>query len=120
MIAYVRGRPEGDGGATPLQPRRTGVGMSVRNAPPVPNRSTRAVRPHRPMRPTWLCRVCAAPWPCQPARLLLGLEYRGDRIGLAIYMAGMLFDATGDLLALNPNPGPQPADLFARFISWTR
>ncbi|WP_327032235.1 hypothetical protein [Micromonospora ureilytica] len=75
--------------------------------------------PHRPMRPTWLCRVCAAPWPCQPARLLLGLEYRGDRAGLAVYMAGMLFDATADLLALNPNPGPGPVEMFERFISWT-
>ncbi|MEH0930813.1 hypothetical protein [Micromonospora sp. CPCC 205558] len=53
-----------------------------------------------------------------PARLLLGMEYRGDRAGLAVYMAGMLFGATVDLLALNPNPGPGPAEMFERFISW--
>ncbi|WFE42286.1 hypothetical protein [Micromonospora sp. WMMD998] len=47
------------------------------------------------------------------------MEYRGDRAGLAVYMAGMLFDAIGDLLRLNPNPGPQPDEMFSRFISWT-
>ncbi|MFG1677058.1 hypothetical protein [Micromonospora sp. NPDC049282] len=78
-----------------------------------------AVRPHIPSRPLWLCRICAAPWPCQPARLLLLVEYRTDRAALSIYMAGCLFDATADLLTLNPNPGPSPKDLFDRFVAWT-
>ncbi|WP_281934849.1 hypothetical protein [Micromonospora sp. AKA38] len=93
--------------------------MSTPNGSPVPNRQRRAVRPHLPSRPLWLCRVCAAPWPCQPARLLLLMEYRRDRVSLSIYMAGCLFDATADLLALTPNPGPDPAALFDRFLAWT-
>ncbi|MFD6734899.1 hypothetical protein ACFWDZ_27700 [Micromonospora aurantiaca] len=36
--------------------------------------------------------MCAAPWPCQPARLLLLLDYRRDRVALSIHMAGCLFD----------------------------
>lgn len=34
-------------------------------------------------------------------------------------MAGLLFEATADLIKLNPNPAPSPADLFARFVGWT-
>ncbi|MCI4064307.1 hypothetical protein MRQ36_17565 [Micromonospora sp. R77] len=94
--------------------------MVAQNASPVPDRNRRAVRPHVPIRPLWLCRVCAAPWPCQPARLLLLMEYRRDRPGLSVHLAGCLFDATADLLALNPNPGPSPAELFERFLAWTR
>ncbi|MEU8311678.1 hypothetical protein ACFYPF_03400 [Micromonospora sp. NPDC005223] len=74
---------------------------------------------HLPMRPLWLCRVCAAPWPCATARMLLRHEYRQDRVSLSVYMSSCLFDATGDLLALNPNPGPQPGELFDRFLAWT-
>ncbi|WP_374198079.1 hypothetical protein [Micromonospora sp. PLK6-60] len=47
------------------------------------------------------------------------MEYRRDRVGLSIYMASCLHDATADLLKLNDNPGPSPADLFARFLAWT-
>lgn len=72
------------------------------------------------MRPLWLCRVCAAPWPCQPARLALTRDYRQDRVGLSVYLAGRLFDATGDLVTLNPNAVPPPAELFERFPAWTR
>ncbi len=71
------------------------------------------------MRPLWLCRVCAAPWSCQPARLLLLMEYRRDRVGLSVYLAGQLFEATGDLVRLNPNPAPTPQELFERFLAWT-
>ncbi|MCZ7438706.1 hypothetical protein O7598_20005 [Micromonospora sp. WMMC241] len=93
--------------------------MPTPNGTPPQIRPRRAVRPHTPSRPLWLCRVCAAPWPCQPSRLLLLREYRHDRVGLSIYMAGCLFDATADLLTLNPNPGPSPKDLFDRFVAWT-
>ncbi|MEU7616342.1 hypothetical protein AB0B27_09630 [Micromonospora rifamycinica] len=75
---------------------------------------------HVPMRPLWLCRVCAAPWPCQPARLMLTRDYRRDRIGLSVYLAGRLFDATGDLITLNPDAVPPPTELFDRFLAWTR
>ncbi|WFE38472.1 hypothetical protein [Micromonospora sp. WMMD998] len=88
--------------------------MSAPNASPVPDRGRRVVRPHLPMRPRWLCRVCAGPWPCQPARLLLLMDYRRDRVALSIYMAACLFDATADLLHQNP----EPQDLFDRFLGW--
>ncbi|MEH1164501.1 hypothetical protein V6V47_03845 [Micromonospora sp. CPCC 205539] len=93
--------------------------MSSPNVSPVHLRQRRAVRPHLPMRPLWLCRVCAAAWPCPPARLLLTMEYRRDRVALSVYMAGQLFDATADLITLNPNPAPTPVELFERFLAWT-
>ncbi len=71
------------------------------------------------MRPLWRCRTCAAPWPCQPARLLLTREYRRDRVALSIYMSSQLFEATADLVRLNPHPAPSPAELFDRFLAWT-
>ena len=78
-----------------------------------------AIRPHVPMRPLWLCRVCAAPWPCQPARLMLTMDYRRTGSGCP-YMAGRLFDATGDLITLNPHAVPPRRELFERFLAWTR
>ncbi|WFE64669.1 hypothetical protein [Micromonospora sp. WMMD714] len=71
------------------------------------------------MRPLWRCRTCAAPWPCQPARLLLTREYRRDRVALSIYMASQLCEATADVVRLNPHPTPAPAELFDRFLAWT-
>ncbi|MFC8298575.1 hypothetical protein [Micromonospora orduensis] len=89
------------------------------NEQPAHHRQRRAVRPHLAMRPLWLCRVCAAAWPCAPARLLLAMEYRADRVALSAYMAGQLFEATADLCRLNPDPAPDPRELFARFLAWT-
>ncbi|WP_231932515.1 hypothetical protein [Micromonospora rifamycinica] len=51
---------------------------------------------------------------------MLTRDYRRDRVGLSVYMAGRLFDATGDLVTLNPNAVPAPAELFDRFLAWTR
>jgi hypothetical protein len=48
----------------------------------------RRVIPHVPMRPLWRCRSCAAEWPCQPARLSLLVEYRGNRTALLLYLGG--------------------------------
>ncbi|MBM0234370.1 hypothetical protein JNW91_22545 [Micromonospora sp. STR1_7] len=81
--------------------------------------SLHPVHQHLPRRPSWLCRVCAAPWPCASARMLLRVEYRADRVALSVYMASQLFDATADLYRLNPHPGPDPAELFTRFLAWT-
>ncbi|MGC4771476.1 hypothetical protein ACLQ25_21210 [Micromonospora sp. DT44] len=71
------------------------------------------------MRPLWLCRVCAAAWPCPPARLLLTMQYRRDRVGLSVYLASQLFEATADLLKLNPDAVPDARELFERFVAWT-
>ena len=77
-------------------------------------------RQHLPLRPLWICRICAAPWPCAPARLRLWHEYAHDRVSLSIYLSTVLHEAAADLYRLAPNPGPDPADLFARFLGWTR
>mgnify|MGYP006218221885 CR=1 FL=1 len=76
------------------------------------------LRRHQPLRPTWLCRSCAAPWPCQPARLVLLRDFAGDQIGLSVYGCSMMHLAVNDLLRLDAVP--DPAALFARFLSWTR
>ncbi|GHJ13343.1 hypothetical protein [Micromonospora sp. AKA38] len=67
----------------------------------------------------WRCRECAAPWPCQPARLRLRREYAHDRPGLAVYLCMLMHDAIADA----PRRGPgevDPAEHFARFVGWTR
>ncbi|MFG1678394.1 hypothetical protein [Micromonospora sp. NPDC049282] len=79
-----------------------------------------ASRPHLPVRPIWLCRCCAQPWPCGVARLALAAEYADDRVGLSVYLCGQLYDAATDLHRLNPNDAPSPQALFARFIAWAR
>ncbi|MGK5674865.1 hypothetical protein ACSNOB_18730 [Micromonospora sp. URMC 106] len=76
-------------------------------------------RGHVAARPAWRCRVCAAPWPCQPAKLALRVEYAHDPVGLSVYLCVLLHEAAGDWLRLRPRP-PDPAELFARFVGWTR
>ncbi|MBQ1035654.1 hypothetical protein ACQP08_30755 [Micromonospora zamorensis] len=84
------------------------------------NRATTPCRPHLPLRPLWLCRVCAAPWPCPVARLTLRQEYADDRVGLSVYLCAVLHEAAADLYRLNPHDGPEPAALFTRFLGWAR
>lgn len=69
-------------------------------------------RPHTPARPSFRCRGCGAPWPCQPARLTLLRMYRNDRPGLMIYLAGQLTHALRDL------PQCDPTELAARIVYW--
>ncbi|MBE1486173.1 hypothetical protein [Plantactinospora soyae] len=75
---------------------------------------------HLPIRPLWICRRCGHPWPCATARLTLLSEYRHDRVALHVYLGSALFAATADLYRLNPEPGPDPAALFSRFLGWAR
>ncbi|SCE64599.1 hypothetical protein [Micromonospora mirobrigensis] len=77
------------------------------------------LRRHVAARPVWLCRACGAPWPCQPAKLGLRAEYAGDRVGLAVYLCGLLHEAVADRLRLRPDE-VDPAEFFARFVGWTR
>ncbi|MGI5212696.1 hypothetical protein [Plantactinospora sp. CA-290183] len=79
-----------------------------------------AGRPHVPRRPLWTCRACELPWPCPAARLALVEEFRLEPLSLFLYLGLALYDAAGDLHALNPNPGVTPAELHARFIGWVR
>ncbi|WP_018787308.1 hypothetical protein [Micromonospora sp. CNB394] len=79
---------------------------------------TSAARPHLPIRPMWLCKRCAHPWPCAVARLSLVAEYAGDRVGMSVYLCGQLYEAAIDLHRLNPNEAPSPQALFVRFVGW--
>ncbi|WFE34283.1 flavin reductase [Micromonospora sp. WMMD975] len=62
-------------------------------------------------------RVGAAEWPCQPARLLLLVEYRGDRTALLLHLGTLMAEAAEHLARLNPGHVP---DLHHRFLAWAR
>ncbi|MBF9133406.1 hypothetical protein I0C86_31265 [Plantactinospora sp. S1510] len=79
-----------------------------------------APRDHLPQRPIWLCRACAAEWPCLVARTRLPIEYARNPVALHIYLGTMLQAAIDDLYRLNPEPGPDPARMYARFLAWAR
>ncbi|MCW2139444.1 hypothetical protein BXY51_004005 [Actinoplanes cyaneus] len=61
-------------------------------------------------RPSWECRSCGRPWPCEPARAVLAAE--SDRVSLALYMSGHLERAVADL------PRRSPPEMFDRFLRW--
>jgi hypothetical protein len=67
---------------------------------------------HVAARPSWRCRVCRAPWPCEAAKQQLIAAY--DRIGLCMHMAERSAEAAWEL------PGLTPAMAYGRFLSWAR
>ena len=67
---------------------------------------------HEPARPSWDCDTCGRAWPGDPAREHMA-TYLG-RIALAVHMCERLDQAAGDL------GNVPPAELFGRFLSWTR
>ncbi|MFV2085737.1 flavin reductase [Micromonospora sp. LOL_021] len=67
---------------------------------------------HVAARPSWRCRACRRPWPCEPARAELLASF--DRIGRCMYVAQLAAEAARDL------PGLTPAQTYARFIAWAR
>lgn len=67
---------------------------------------------HTAQRPSWDCRACDKPWPCDPAREALAAEK--ERVSLSVYMWMQLEDAARDL------PNEPASALFERFIHWTR
>jgi hypothetical protein len=66
---------------------------------------------HAAHRPSWDCRSCDKPWPCDPAREALAAAM--DPVGLAVLMWVRLEEAVTDL------PRVPPAELFERFLHWT-
>lgn len=62
-------------------------------------------------RPSWDCRRCGRPWPCDAAREALIIEM--DQVGLAIYMWVVLEEAAWDM------PHGLAPELYERFLSWT-
>ncbi|QLD22852.1 hypothetical protein HXZ27_00175 [Micromonospora carbonacea subsp. aurantiaca] len=87
-----------------------------RPGPPVPRAGAVLPRRHLPMRPAWLCRVCAAQWPCPPARLDLPTEFHGHSVALAFYLAAAMRDAMDDMYRLGGRP--DRAAMHARFLGW--
>lgn len=67
---------------------------------------------HLPVRPSWHCAGCGADWPCAAARRQLTAEH--DPVSLGIHVAELMGRAARDL------PGISAADLFDRFLAWTR
>lgn len=67
---------------------------------------------HDPARPSWKCRACERPWPCDPARDRLSREFTRTR--LALYAQAQMELAIGDM------PSASPAELYERFLLWIR
>jgi hypothetical protein len=76
-------------------------------------------RRHLPARPVWRCRACAAPWPCQPAKLGLRIAYADDPAALTAHLRGLLAEAVADRRGTHLRP-IEPAVLRTRFIDWVR
>ncbi|MFY1672867.1 flavin reductase [Plantactinospora sp. WMMB334] len=69
-------------------------------------------RRHLPAHPSYRCRSCGDDWPCRRARLTLLTGFRGDRLGLMVYLGAHLARALREL------PDAHPALLAARFLHW--
>lgn len=74
--------------------------------------------PHTAIRPLWICRTDAQPWPCAEARLALTQEYRDALVDLCVYLGLSLARATRELYQLNPSECPSPEAMHGRFIGW--
>lgn len=66
---------------------------------------------HDPARPSWDCRACGRPWPCDPAREQLAGA--NGRVELAVLMWNHLEEAARDM------PQTPASELFERFLRWT-
>ncbi len=85
---------------------------------PASERTSADMTAHLPRRPTWLCRTCSVEWPCQIARSLLPLDHDNNQIALYRFLGTQFSDAAIDLYQLHPNPGPDPRELYERFLGW--
>jgi hypothetical protein len=82
--------------------------------------ATPATELHVPLRPLWICRVDAYPWPCADARLDLTNGYRGKTMSLTLLLAAHFVEALNDLHSIDPDLGtpPDPRALYERFMGW--
>lgn len=71
---------------------------------------------HVPRRPQWECQTCepGTSWPCPPAQVRLFEAYRGDRVGLSMYVGSLLYVATSE------RPNEDPRELYERIVGWIR
>ena len=63
-------------------------------------------------RPSWDCRACGKPWPCDPAKAKLAAEL--GPTALAVYAWEHAEEAAPQL------PGMPVAEFFDRFLTWAR
>ena len=70
--------------------------------------------PHQPRRPGWRCAACQDEWPCARRRAELRAEFEGERVRLALHMAGYLGEAALD------HPDAAESLLYDRFLGWCR
>ena len=75
---------------------------------------------HLPARPSWQCRACGHPWPCERAKKALLAEYQDRPVELSLYQSACLHAAIDDLRALTVAKADGCADVFDRFLGWTR
>jgi hypothetical protein len=71
---------------------------------------------HMEMRPSWDCRVCGAPWPCDPVKVALSEEYRCFPSLLILFLMSAYQEAQENLGYLDG----QPADLLNRIAGWAQ
>ncbi|MFI6763180.1 hypothetical protein ACIBF5_29020 [Micromonospora sp. NPDC050417] len=76
---------------------------------------------HIVLRPLWICRVDACPWPCPDARLnLLASYYPHRRLELYLYLGAQFVTALAELDAVVVPLGtqPDPHGLHSRILGW--
>ncbi|MFI6761995.1 hypothetical protein ACIBF5_22925 [Micromonospora sp. NPDC050417] len=76
---------------------------------------------HTPLRPLWICRVDACPWPCPDARLnLLASYYPHRRLELYLYLGAQFISGLADLDSIVVDLGerPDPHGLHSRILGW--
>ncbi|MBF9132337.1 hypothetical protein I0C86_25810 [Plantactinospora sp. S1510] len=61
---------------------------------------------------SYQCQTCDDPWPCAPARLALLIGFKGDRVGLSMYLAAHL------ARALQAQPDTHPALIAGQLLYW--
>ncbi|GAA0481246.1 hypothetical protein Aca07nite_88560 [Actinoplanes capillaceus] len=67
---------------------------------------------HLAVRPGGACRVCGAPWPCEPQRITLAREYRHARTSLLVYLALHMIEA------MEHTPATEAGHLYGRYLGW--
>ncbi|MEV4626101.1 hypothetical protein AB0J90_07410 [Micromonospora sp. NPDC049523] len=76
---------------------------------------------HTPLRPLWICRVDAHPWPCADVRLnLLAGYYPARRIELYLYLGAQFVTALAELdtIVVDAGERPDPQTLHSRILGW--
>ncbi|GAA1807710.1 hypothetical protein GCM10009835_28430 [Planosporangium flavigriseum] len=76
--------------------------------------SLAGVNLHSPLRPSWTCTGCSAPWPCQTRRGQLLASFDSTPVSLTLLMGGYFIDAAQDLHAESASA------LYQRFMGWLK